>query len=138
MWGSPPQVKLVGDKEQVFLDCLALVNSASAPALLRGKGRDGAARPTFSNEKQGIKQCLLFLIPPHCMGLLLYFVGTSRCSALQHSLLSPPRAPFPLPTCWLPNTSTKAGARWWQPPRPSAARRLTGLCIHPFWAGQRT
>lgn len=96
--GQHEEGKLAGDEAQVFLDCLALVNSASAPALSLGKGRDGAARPTLSNEKWGIKQCLLSLIPPHSMGLLLYCVGTSHSSVLQCSLsyLSPPRTAFPL------------------------------------------
>lgn len=84
--GQQEEGKVAGDEGQVFLDCLALANSASAPALPLGKGRDGAARPTLSNEKLGIKQCLLFLIPPHCMGLLLYFAGISHYSVLQHSL----------------------------------------------------
>lgn len=67
---------------RVFLGPFALVNSASGPATPLGKDRDTAAKPTFTSEKHRIKKCLFFLIPPHYMSLLLYFVGISFCSVL--------------------------------------------------------
>lgn len=110
---------------------LALVGSTSAPL---GKGSDGAARPTLSNEKRGIKQCQLVLIPPHCMGLLLYFVGTLHCSVLQHSLSYLPQGlPFPLPERGCPQSSSQpsgcqlllprlqlGGGSRWDPVQPEA------------------
>lgn len=84
---------------------LALVSSTSAPL---GKGSDGAARPNLFSEKWGIKQCQLVLIPPHCMGPLLYFVGTLHCSVLQHSLSYLPQGlPFPLPERGCPQSSSQ-------------------------------
>lgn len=109
------------------------------------------ARVTLSNEKVGIKHFLLFPIhtPAWVCSFILCFYGhlPLQCPPAL-SFLSLPRATSPLaqtgapseqvPAPCLPTPSAQAAAGLLQPLSSSAARGVTGLSIHRFWAGQRT